>query len=103
MTFAFKLFLTTEFVLLLAMGVELLMCALSLIELGKDRDIYWNGEDLIIRDFEITAEEYLDQLDYWYPSGRFVNSLTEKDVENKTCLRHFKKTGNQDTTLTEGW
>lgn len=78
MTFAFKLFLTTSFVLLLALGVEALMCALTLIELKKDRGLYWNGENLMFRDFEITAEEYMDKLDDWYPSGRFTNSLTEK-------------------------
>lgn len=78
MTFAFKLFLTTSFVLLLALGVEALMCALTLIELGKDRGLYWNGENLMLRDFEITAEEYLDKLDDWYPSGKMARQLGEK-------------------------
>lgn len=78
MTFAFKLFLTTSFVVLLALGVEALMCALTLIELKKDRGLYWDGENLMLRDFEITAEEYLDKLDDWYPSGKMVRQLDKK-------------------------
>lgn len=63
--------------MLIGMFVNLLVCGLSLVELGRKKEEVWNGETWSV-DW-MPFEEYFKQFDIWYELPRWLEEIVEKE------------------------